>query len=399
VGGISERDVAERAGVSPGDLAKLIAAGILVPGPDGSFADGDARRARMYRSLEQAGLPIETLATALQKGEVRFDFLDLPVYDRFAGLEPRTFRDVSAEEGIPIGLLLVIREAIGLAQASPDDQMREDELRVVPLLRFQLAKGFDPVVLERMLRVYGDTLRRLTESEAEWWRSQILEPNLSSGKGAAEILEIQAQLGEAITPLIEEAMLAIYHANQEHAWNETLVELVEDALDRAGLWSRLVTSPAICFLDLAGFTRLTEERGDLAAADLAEHLAPIVQRLAERHGGKVVKLLGDGVMFHFRDAAGAVTAALEMRDAVEADGLPQAHLGVHTGPVVFQGGDYFGRTVNLAARIVEQAQPGQVLASRDVMDAVGAGAFGFEPFGTFELRGVSEPVPLFAVTR
>jgi class 3 adenylate cyclase len=277
--------------------------------------------------------------------------------------------------------------------------MRQDELRVVPLLRYQLAEGFDPVVLQRMLRVYGDTLRRLTESEADWWRSQILEPNLASGKSAAEILEIQAQLGEAISPLIEEAMLAMYHANQEHAWNETLVELVEDALDRAGLWSRLVTSPAICFLDLTGFTRLTEERGDLAAADLAERLAPSVQRHAERHGGKVVKLLGDGVMFHFRDASGAVTAALEMRDAVEADGLPPAHLGVHTGPVVFQGGDYFGRTVNLAARIVEQADPGMVLVSRDVVDAVGAGPFAFEPVGTFELRGVSEPVPLFAVTR
>jgi adenylate cyclase len=394
-----EREVAERAGVSPEDLAKLIAAGILAPGPDGSYTEGDARRARMYRSLEHAGLPVETLATALRRGEVRFDFLDLPVYERFARLEPKTFRDVSAEEGIPLDLLLVIREAVGLAQASPDDQMRQDELRVVPLLRYQLAEGFDPVVLQRMLRVYGDTLRRLTESEADWWRSQILEPNLASGKSAAEILEIQAQLGEAISPLIEEAMLAMYHANQEHAWNETLVELVEDALDRAGLWSRLVTSPAICFLDLTGFTRLTEERGDLAAADLAERLAPSVQRHAERHGGKVVKLLGDGVMFHFRDASGAVTAALEMRDAVEADGLPPAHLGVHTGPVVFQGGDYFGRTVNLAARIVEQADPGTVLVSRDVVDAVGAGPFAFEPVGTFELRGVSEPVPLFAVTR
>jgi class 3 adenylate cyclase len=66
---------------------------------------------------------------------------------------------------------------------------------------------------------------------------------------------------------------------------------------------------------------------------------------------------------------------------------------------VFQGGDYFGRTVNLAARIVEQADPGKVLVSRDVVDAVGAGPFTFEPVGTFELRGVSEPVPLFAVTR
>jgi class 3 adenylate cyclase len=62
-------------------------------------------------------------------------------------------------------------------------------------------------------------------------------------------------------------------------------------------------------------------------------------------------------MFHFREPTGGVTAALEMIDSIAAAGLPSAHVGLHTGPVVFQGGDYFGRTVNLAARIGEQAAP------------------------------------------
>ena len=96
---------------------------------------------------------------------------------------------------------------------------------------------------------------------------------------------------------------------------------------------------------------MTEERGDEAAAELAARLTPLVQRTAERHGGKVVKWLGDGVMFHFREPTGGVVAALEMIGAIAAAGLPPAHVGLHTGPVVFQGGDYFGRTVNLAARI------------------------------------------------
>jgi adenylate cyclase len=185
-----------------------------------------------------------------------------------------------------------------------------------------------------------------------------LVPSLASGMNAAEMLQVQAELGERFTPLIEQALLAIYHANQEHTWNETLIAAVEDALDRAGLRSKIATSPAICFLDLTGYTRLTEERGDQAAADLAARLTPLVQRSAERHGGKVVKWLGDGVMFHFRNADDAVIAALEMRDAVPSAGLPPAHIGVHTGPVVFQGGDYFGRTVNIAARITDCARPG-----------------------------------------
>jgi adenylate cyclase len=184
-----------------------------------------------------------------------------------------------------------------------------------------------------------------------------------------------------------------------HTWNEALIEEIEEALDRAGLRSRMEVTPAICFLDITGYTRLTEERGDEAAAELAEKLAPLVQRPAERHGGRVVKWLGDGVMFHFRDPTGAVVAALEMIDAIAVAGLPPAHVGLHTGPVVFQGGDYFGRTVNLAARIGEQAAPGQLLVTQEIVDRVPSDGMAFEPIGAVELKGVSQPVLLHSVTR
>jgi adenylate cyclase len=181
--------------------------------------------------------------------------------------------------------------------------------------------------------------------------------------------------------------------------DETLIAEVEEALDRAGLRSRMATNPAICFLDITGYTRLTEQRGDKAAADLAGRLAPLVQRPAERHGGKVVKWLGDGVMFHFRDPNEAVIAALEMREAVSSAALPPAHIGLDAGPVVFQGGDYFGRTVNMAARIAGQAKPGQVLVSQEIVDRVDPGAVAFQPVGSFVLKGVPDPVRLHSVTR
>jgi adenylate cyclase len=399
VDGISEREVAERAGVEPAYVAKLIDVGALAPAADGTFREGDARRARIYLGLERAGLPIEALVEALERGELSFEFLDLPVYDRFSPLRRRSFRDVSSREGIPLDLLLVVREAMGLAQADADDQVREDELQVIPLITLQLSKGFDPAVVERWLRVYGDALRRVAETEADWWRTQITQPSLASGLNAAEMLQVTNQAGAEFTALTDEALLAIYHANQERTWNENLIAEVEDALDRAGLHSKMATSPAICFLDITGYTRLTEERGDQAAADLAERLTPLVQRPAERHGGKVVKWLGDGVMFHFRDPLDGVLAALEMLDAVSAAQLPPAHIGLHTGPVVFQGGDYFGRAVNLAARIAEQAAPGQVLVTQEVVDRVGSGNVSFEPIGSCELRGVPQPVPLHSVTR
>jgi adenylate cyclase len=399
VDGITQREVAERAGVDGDYVTRLVDVGVLAPAGDGTFTDGDARRARLCRGLEGAGLPIEALVEALDRGELSFAFLDLPVYDRFSALTPRTFKDVSEQEGIPLDVLLVVREAMGLAQAAPDDQIREDELEVVPLIQLQLSKGFDPAVIERWLRVYGDTLRRIAETEADWWRNQLALPYLRSGMNAAEMLRVTAEWGGEFTSRVERALLAVYHANQEHTWNEALIEEIEEALDRAGLRSRMEVTPAICFLDLTGYTRLTEERGDLAAAELAERLAPLVQRPAERHGGRVVKWLGDGVMFHFRDPTGGVVAALEMIDAIAAAGLPPAHVGLHTGPVVFQGGDYFGRTVNLAARIGEQAAPGQVLVTQEIVDRVASDGIAFEPIGSVELKGVSQPVPLHSVTR
>lgn len=396
---ISKPDVAERAGVDVEYVTRLIDAGVLVPAGDGTFTQGDARRARLYLGLERAGLPFRALVEALERGELSFDFLDLPVYDRFSPLSRRSFRDVSAQESIPVELLLVVRDAMGLAQADADDQVREDELQVVPLIELALSKGFDPGVVERWLRVYGDTLRRIAETEADLWRTQILLPTLASGLNAVEMLRVQAEWGEDFNTLIEPALLAIYRANQEHTWTETLIEQVDDALDRVGLRSKIATPPAICFLDITGYTRLTEERGDQAAADLAARLTPLVQHSAERHGGKVVKWLGDGVMFHFRNSRDGVVAALEMRESISAAELPPAHVGLATGPVVFQGGDYFGRTVNLAARIAEQAKPSQVLVSQEIVDRVGPGDVAFEPIGSFLLQGVSEPVLLHAAER
>ena len=91
--------------------------------------------------------------------------------------------------------------------------------------------------------------------------------------------------GPGWLPCIEQALLAIYHGQQEHAWSKSAVEDVEGALEKAGLHRRLHRPPAMCFLDITGYTRLTEERGDEAAADLAARLATLVRRSSQEHGG------------------------------------------------------------------------------------------------------------------
>jgi class 3 adenylate cyclase len=152
--------------------------------------------------------------------------------------------------------------------------------------------------------------------------------------------------------------------------------------------------PAIAFLDLTGFTTLTEERGDAAAADLASALAVLVQEASRVHGGEVIKWLGDGVMFHFAEPAEGVRCALELVDrAPDAVEVP-ARVGVNAGPVVFQDGDYFGRTVNVAARIANYARPREVLVSQDVVDAAPPEGVAFELIGDIVLKGLTTPVTL-----
>jgi adenylate cyclase len=398
VSGYSRQEVARRAGVDPGYLDRLVELGILTPAAADAFSAGDALRARWVQSLERAGVPLEGMAAAVRDGALSFSFMDVPAFDRFAGLSGTTFQQLSAQTGIPLELLGVVREAVGFAAPRPQDHVREDELSVVSAVEAQLLQGFQSVVIEGWLRVCGDSLRRIAETETAWWHSEVLML-LASGMTEAEMLAAQADLGSKVAPLTEQALVAIYHGQQEHAWTQGFVGLVEGALERAGLYRRLDRPPAVCFLDLTGYTRLTEERGDEAAAEVATRLATLVRRSAQEHGGTPVKWLGDGVMFYFREPAAAVLAALDMVEGVGSEGLPPAHVGIHAGPVIFQEGDYFGRTVNLAARIGEYARPGEVLVSQEVVDAADGGAVSFTEIGPVELKGVPGPLRLHTARR
>jgi adenylate cyclase len=399
VHGYTRQEVAQRAGVDADYVDRLVELGILTPDSAEVFSAGDALRARWLQSLERAGVPLEGLASAVRDGVLSFAFLDVAAYDRFAGLSGTTFQELSAQTGIPLELLMVVREALGFAEPGPEDPVHHNELSVVPLLQLQLSKGFRPVVIERWLRVYGDSLRRIAEAEAAWWNSEVEMALVESGMTEGEMLRAQADLGSQMTPLIEQVLLAVYHGQQEHAWSQVFVEHVESALEQAGLYRRLERPPAVCFLDLTGYTRLTEERGDEAAADLAVRLAGLVRRSSLEHGGTPVKWLGDGVMFYFREPAAAVLAALEMVEVVGSQGLPPAHVGIHAGPVIFQEGDYFGRTVNLASRMAEYARPGEVLVSQAVVDAADGGPVTFTEIGPVELKGVSGTLRLHIARR
>ena len=127
-----------------------------------------------------------------------------------------------------------------------------------------------------MLRAYADGFRKIVETETAWYRTAVQMPLLEGGMTETEMLAAQAEIGSRMTPLIDQALLSMYHGQQEHAWSTSAVEDVEAALERAGLYRPVRRPPAVSFLDITGYTRLTEERGDEAAAELATRLASLV---------------------------------------------------------------------------------------------------------------------------
>lgn len=383
----SRDDAAARSGVEPHDLDRLVELGIVTPAEPDAFTRGDLRRVLLAKSLEDAAIPLDDVARALRRGALSLDFLDGSAYERFATLADETFRQVSDRTGVPLELLTAIREAIGSPQPSPDDLLRADEMAVVPFLELQVRGNFRPASIEQLLRAYGDNTRRIAEAEGTWWNAEIMQPAITAGDGPDEVAA--EEFAARSTPLAEQAVLGLYHAQQARAWTANFIEAFEAMMAKAGVHSRLERPPAICFLDITGYTRLTQERGDEAAAELATTLARLVQRGSVSHGGKPIKWLGDGVMFYFRDPGPGVRAALEMVDELAAAGLPPAHVGLHAGPVLSQQGDYFGQTVNLSARIAEYARPGEVLVSQAVADASHEEDIGFRDIGPAELKGVS----------
>jgi adenylate cyclase len=394
MGALSASELADLAGVAEAEVDRMVGLGILAARDGaGPFLAADVQKVRLATACEQAGLPMDGIASAIRAGRLSFSFLEAPPYRRWAVRSARTYRQVSQETGIPLDTLGSALESMGFARMAPDELIREDELEIVPLLQLGFSSGlFDLAWSTRLGRAHAEGLRLVAAAWADIYHARFEGAALASGGDQRTAMEVAARRSVGFLPLADPALLAIYQRQQELVWTEDLVERIETELDAAGVLGRPGRVPAMSFLDLVGYTHLTEERGDRAAAELAGTLAVLVDRSSREHGGVPVKWLGDGVMVHFREPAGAVLAALHLVAQLPEAGLPPAHVGVAAGPVVVQGGDYFGRTVNLAARIAARASAGQVLVSQRVAESASPAGVSFVELGKLRFKGIAGPV-------
>jgi adenylate cyclase len=395
----SEAEVAQRVGTTPEHIRRLAELGILDSDEDATYPRTAVLRARVVLDLDRMGIDEDAVAAALASGDLTLGYVEI------GGRQPprseRTFEEFGEEVGIPYQTLERLYVAFGLPRPERDERVREEDLRFLKAIPVLVTAGVDEGDILRLARVWGDSARKVAQFQSQYLHHAIEEPFRRKGLPdnvalEAAIREVSVRSGRSG----EDLLGWLYRRHSEKFEKEHMFEHLETALENAGVHRRQERRPrGSVFADLTGYTRLTEEAGDEVAARVSLLLADLVSEIASRHAGVVVKMLGDGVHFHFDYPQDAVAASLDVVDAVGPAGLPPAHVGVNAGPVINDEGDYFGRTVNIAARIAAQAGAGQVYVGADVAPLVEPRGFRLIEVGAYELKGIREPVTLLQAVR
>ncbi len=395
---LTEDELADRAGTRVERVRELADLGILEP-ERGTFPRRDVMRARVVLELEAKGIDADGLAQALASGHLTLGYVESAVR-RFPRLD-QTFAQLSESMGIPFDTLQRFYVAFGLPRPHSDERVREEDLPVLKAIPVLFGAGVGEGDVLRAVRIWGDSARRVAQFQTHYFHHTIEQPFRRRGLRDNEAFEAALrEVGVRMGHSGEQMLGWLFRRHAEAFFTEHQFEHVETALEEAGIRQR---SPrgveAAVFADLSGYTRLTEQAGDEVAAEVSLTLAQLVSEIAARHQGEVVKMLGDGVHFHFRDPGDAVKASLEIVESVHPRGLPPAHIGVNAGPMIYDEGDYFGRTVNIAARIASQASADQVFVGEDARRAVTPDGFQLVEVGKFDLKGISQPVMIYEALR
>jgi adenylate cyclase len=203
-----------------------------------------------------------------------------------------------------------------------------------------------------------------------------------------------ADLGRDLLPLASPIMDYIHQRYLSYFSEQDVVGHMEADVDGASSYGRVKV--AIAFADLAGYTRYVEEEGEEEALSYVERFIDAVgDTLPE--GARVLKTIGDEVMVVAQDTAALVDWAVGF-SRLYADERPAPRIGVNAGPVLYRDGDYFGREVNLASRVVARARGGEVLVTGQVIDELrDRSHLRVDSIGQVKLKGFTEPRSLCRV--
>jgi adenylate cyclase len=390
-GGLTLAQVAARAGVSPATVRRWVQKG-LVPGHDGRWTKTAAAYVRVVARLRARGHTLGEIKRASDNGQLATG----PIEDILSGSEGRyTLKEVARATGLQQALIERIVTAMGLGALSVEP-MSEEDLEIMRYVAAMLRAGLPSVAFLQLARVYGQALAQIADAEVRLVHLYVHEPLMREDMSSVDIAEEMEGLVRELIPFVVPLMSYVHNRLLAHYVEQDVIGHMEtDLAESTPEQGRLRV--VIAFADLAGYARLTVERGDEEALGAVERFVEAVEQTLPADA-RVIKTLGDEVMVVGADAAALTGWAVDLQSEIAA-GEPPPRIGIHYGEALYRDGDYYGRDVNQAARVVARAAGGEVLVTRPVVDmAAGVDGVKFDRIGEVGLKGFSEPTELFTAS-
>jgi len=346
-------------------------------------AEAREGRLELLEHLAALGLSVDQMREAGDRGSLHAAGSD-------AMIRPGTHRgieEIATSAGVSAQLIRRVLQAAGISAA--DDDFRESDEETFRLFGVGTAIFGEEATL-RFTRTIGAALASIADAAMSLFLVEVEDPVLRSG-----VSELERALGteEATASLavIPGAMDGLFRFHIEHAIAR---QRASTEYGSAPGMFRL----AVGFVDLVGFTTLARDLDPAALGDLIQRFEMTANEVVSREGGRVVKHIGDEVMFTTTEPAAAARSALELVARFD-DSVVAPHAGISFGAVLGRGGDFYGPIVNLASRIADIAVPNEILVSDAMATAIAGGdGFAVAPAGRRMLKGFDEPVELFTLS-
>ena len=353
--------------------------------------EGEAREERLalIGDLLDDGASPEELRDAVAAGRLAL----LPVERALAGERNRySAAEIAERSGVDEQMLRRFLTALGLPNPPGDEKiLGESDLESAKRVKQFVDAGLPQEGMLQVARTMGMATARVASANRELIREALIRP----GDSERELAQRYAAAARQMVPLV---VPTLGYALQNHLLEQVRQDVI-DATDIAAGELGGANEVAVAFADMVDFTKLGERVDAEQLGSVAGRLEELAFAVAEAPV-RLVKVIGDAVMMASEETAPLMEAILGLVAAADEEGeeFPQLRAGVSYGPALSQGGDVYGRQVNLASRITGIARPGSVLASEEAKESAGDG-FSYSFAGERRLKGIKGEVKLFRVRR
>jgi adenylate cyclase len=388
---ISLSEASRRSGVSASTLKRWAGEKVLPVRRD-RWTAAAAAQARVVARMRARGHSLDELKRAGREGRLAFGFVE----DLFPSPEEQvTVESVAAGTGLEPELIERILAILGTPLGQERRLLSPEDVKALRHCARVLAAGFPLVAFLQLVRVYVQSMRRIADAEVRLFHLYVHEPLIRDALPELEIAEEMGELAADILPLAAPLTDYLHTRYLRYFTEQDVVGHMEADLDAAA--SHLGQVPVtLCFIDLTGFTRYTEEEGDLEALDVVENFVETVQATLPPEA-TIVKTIGDEVMVVSPDPASLTEWAVGLLDRFPE--RPRPRVGIHYANAFYRDGDYFGTHVNLVHRVVDRAQAGEVLVTDRVTGSLEERGLTCEAIGEVNLKGFPVATPLYVVRK